>query len=71
VKIAKSSGPGWTGETVLSNPPQKINMAKGVPGLISALSASSSFILLFSIPGGLKGKEESISIERFVFFVFT
>jgi hypothetical protein len=53
------------------NPPQKINMAKGVPGAISALSAPSLFILLFSIPGGSKSKEESISIERFVFFVFT
>jgi hypothetical protein len=70
--MVKSSGPGCRAKrNPPSNPARKAKTAKCFHGTISALSVSSSFILIVSILRGSKGKEESISIKWFVFFVFT
>jgi hypothetical protein len=70
--MAKRSGPGCRGKSgPLSRPSRKVNTAKG-------LSRNALCVLCFLfvhplafVPEGSKGKEESISIEGFVFFVFT
>jgi hypothetical protein len=70
--MAKCSAPGCRGKNgALSHPSRKVKTAKG-------LSRNDLCDLCFlfvhpfvSMPGRPKGKEESISIKGFVFFVFT
>jgi hypothetical protein len=71
VETAKSSMPGCRGKSgAFSHPSRKVKTAKG-------LSRNDLCVLCFLfvhplvfIPGGSKGKQGSISIKGFVFFVF-
>ncbi len=70
--MAKSSEPGCRGKSgPLSHPCRKVKTAKGLSrNDLCALCFLCVHPLVF-IRGGSKGKEESVSIKRFVFFVFT
>jgi len=70
--MAKSSSPGCRGKSgAFSQPSRKVKTAKGLSrNDLCALGLLFVPPLVF-IPGGSKGKEESISIKGFVLFVFT
>jgi hypothetical protein len=70
--MAKGSGPGCRGKSgPLSHLSRKINTAKGLSRKdLCALCLLFVHPLVFN-PGGSKGREESISVEKFVFLVFT
>ena len=69
--MVKCSVPGCMGKNgPLSHPSRKVNTGKRLSrNDLCALCLLFVHPLVF-IPGGSKGKEESISIQRFVFFVF-
>jgi len=70
--MAKCSAPGCRGKSgPLSHPSRKVKTAKGLSRKdLCALRLLFVHLLVF-LPGGSKRKEASISIEGFVFFVFT
>jgi hypothetical protein len=69
--MAKSSSPGCRRKSgPISNASRKVKNTKGLSrDDLCALCFLFVHPLVF-IPGGSKGKEESISIKGFVFFVF-
>ena len=70
--MAKCSAPGCRAKSgPLSHPSRKVKTAKELSR--DDLCALRLLFVhpLFFIPGGWKGKEKSISIKGFVFFVFT
>ena len=70
--MAKSLRPGCRRKSgPISNAPRKVKNTKGLSkDDLCALCFLFVHPLAF-IPGGSKGKEESISIKGYVFFVFT
>jgi hypothetical protein len=70
--MAKGSAPGCRAKSgPLSHPCRKVKRTKGLTrNDLCALRLLFVHPHVF-IPGGSKGKEESLSIEGFVFFVFT
>jgi len=70
--MAKCSAPGCRGKSgPLSHPSRKVKSAKGLSrNDLCVLCLLFVHPFVFN-PGGSKGKEESIPIQGFVFFVFT